>query len=203
MTRQTNEELRSDIAELTERIRQIRIEQGLPTDPLPRPEVVEPQVAAAIVHRLAPFKAIAVKLAAILAQGQLPRIDVSKLEKYREYGRMLNYSYGMFAPFYASGVHSVFCELERINAAIDEGQTADFDVNSAMRRLHFDISALMEDRSISQWGMYDKYGGSYTEERKAAEAEMKRLIADDEAFQAAYSEALTQLPTKEEDDLYE
>jgi hypothetical protein len=199
----TNAELQTDLDRLRETIRAIRIEQGLPAEPLPRPIIVEPPLTAAIVQRLAPFKAIAVKLASILAQGQLTRVDVSKLEQYREYGRLLNYASGIFAPLYATGVHSIFCELERINEAINAGLAADFDVNSAMRRLHFDISALMKDRSVSEWGMRDRYGGGYTEERKAAEAEMKRLIADDEAFRAAYDEALALIPTKEEGDLYE
>ncbi|WP_342437815.1 hypothetical protein NSS79_34080 [Paenibacillus sp. FSL L8-0436] len=198
----TNAELQSDLDRLTETLRAVRIEQGLPADPLPRPIIVEPPLSAAIVHRLAPFKAIAVKLAAILAQGQLTRVDVNKLEQYRDYGRMLNYSYGIFAPLYSTGVHSIFCELERINEAIDEGRTVDFDVNSAMRRLHFDISALMSERSGNEWGMYDKYGG-YSDERRAAEAERKRLIAGDEAFRAAYDEALTLIPTEEETMIYE
>lgn len=198
----TNAELQTDRDRLTETIRAIRVEQGLPADPLPRPIIVEPPLTAAIIHRLAPFRAIAVKLAAILAQGQLTRVDVSKLEQYREYGRMLNYSYGIFAPLYATGVHSVFCELERINEAIDGGLTAEFDVNSAMRRLHFEISTLMSERSGNEWGMYDKYGG-YSDERRAAEAERKRLITDDEAFQAAYDAALTLIPTEEETMIYE
>ncbi|MEK3899998.1 hypothetical protein [Paenibacillus sp. FSL R7-0179] len=115
---------------------------------------------------------------------------------------MLNYSYGIFAPLYATGVHSVFCELERINEAINDGLMADFDVNSAMRRLHFEISTLMSERSGNEWGMFDKYGG-YSDERRTAEAERKRLIADDEAFQAAYDEALTLIPTEEETMIYE
>ncbi|WP_223068109.1 hypothetical protein [Paenibacillus caui] len=198
----TNDQLRSDIAQLTERLRQIRIEQGLPPEPLPRPQIVELPLAGALIKRLEPFKAIAVKLASILAQGHVTRVDVSKLEQYREYERLLYYSHGLRGAHYATGVRIVFGEIKRINCAIDEGKTADFDVNGTMRRIHFAISTFLNKEHGVGWDMYEVHVG-YTEELRAAEAEMKRLTSDPAAFQAAYDEALTQIPTKGEAVNYE
>lgn len=191
-----------EIAALKERLRQNRIKNGLPPDPLPLPQVVELPLVGALVKRLAPFKAIAVKLASILAKGHVTRIDVSKLGHYREYGQLLRYSRGTWGGLYAAGVAMVFREIERINSAIDDGQTGELDVNGVMRRLHLAISRFLSNEYRVGWDMKDVYGG-YTEELRAAWAEEKRLISDPDAFQAAYDEALAQLPKKEEDDLYE
>lgn len=195
----TNDELRVDIAELMERLRQLRIEKGLPPKPLPRPQIVGLPLAGALVKRSAPFKAIAVKLASILTQGHAIRIDVSNLEQYREYELLLRYSHGKWGWFFATGIFIVFQEIERINSAIDEGNVEELDINGILRRLHLALSTFLSKDYVVGWDMYDAYGG-YTEELRAAEAEMKRLISDESAFQTAYDESIAQL---QGDDLYE
>ncbi|GAB6927110.1 hypothetical protein JCM10914A_10930 [Paenibacillus sp. JCM 10914] len=202
MKYETNDQIRTRIDELTERLRQIRIEKGLPPVPLPRPQIVEFPLTAAIARRLGPFKAIAIKLASIVAQDQLTGIDVNKLERYREYERLLYYSHGKWGAFYATGIRLVLSEINTINKAIEEDQTDYFDFNRAMRILHFALSTFLDNDYKIGWDMFDAYGG-YTEGLRAAEAEMKRLIADDEAFQAAIHDAMAQLPMKEEDGSYE
>ncbi|OZQ66556.1 hypothetical protein [Paenibacillus odorifer] len=194
----TNDELRADIAQLTERLRAIRVEKGLSADPLPRPRVVEIPLSFALIDRLQPFKAIVVKLATILAQGQTARIDTGKLEKYAEYGRLLAYSRGTWSFFHSWGVHGAFSIIERMNSAIDSGQVADFDTNDAMRRIHYAIGYMTKDSGLeNDKHYYYKESGAYPHEETA------RLLSDPDALQAAIDEALTLIPTKEEDDLYE
>lgn len=194
----TNAQLQADIAQLTERVRAIRIEQGLPADPLPRPEVVDLPLSLALIDRLQPFRAIAVKLATILAQGQTARIDTGKLEKYAEYGRFLNYSRGFWCRIHSTGAHGALSVINRMNSAIDSGQVADFDVNKAMRDMHFCIEWMTKDSAMNH-DVFDYYkeSGVYPHEEK------ERLLSDPAALQAAIDEAITLIPTKEEDDLYE
>ncbi len=201
MRHMTNDEIRLDIAGLTERLRQIRIEKGLPPDPLPLPQIVDLPLAGALIERLKSFKPIAVKYAAILAEERLTWVDVSKLEHYARYARILGYSKGLFGGFYASGVRMMFNLMEHVNRAIDEGKTEDFSTRTAVWRAHIALSLIKSDGLSSD--MWDEYGSRLSEGHRAAEAEMKRLITDDDAFQAACDEAMTQLPTKEEEDLYE
>ncbi|MEK5420161.1 hypothetical protein [Paenibacillus sp. FSL L8-0708] len=191
----TNEELRIDIAQLTERVRAIRIEQGLSVDPLPRPRVVDIPLSLALIDRLQPFRAIAVKLASILAQGQTARIDTSRLEKYAEYGRLLSCSRGTFSAFHSWGVQGAFSIIERMNSAIDNGEVADFDTNDAMRRIHYAIGYMTRESGICN----DSHG-YYTETGVWPRAEKERLLSDPDALQAAIDEAMTLIPTKEEDD---
>ncbi|MEK4061677.1 MULTISPECIES: hypothetical protein [unclassified Paenibacillus] len=197
----TNAELQTDIQRLAETIRAIRVRQGLPADPLPLPRTVEEPLAGALIKRLEPFRAIAVKYASLLADGRIAHVDISKLERYREYGRMLIYARGIWSSFYGTAVNGIFQQLDKISAAVESGEAAEVDTNRMMRTFHLLLETFMKADGNS-WDMFTAYGG-YSDERRAAEAELKRLIADDEAFQTAYDEALAQLPTKEEDDLYE
>lgn len=201
MTYQTNAEIRSDIADLIARLREIRTEKGLPPEPLPRPELVEEPLAGALIKRLEPFRAIAVKYASLLADGRVAHVDVTKLERYRAYGRMLYYARGMWNSGYGSAVNSIFNQLDKINAAIKSGEADEIDTNRMMRLFHMWLETFMKADG-NGWDMHEAYG-PYTDERRAAEAELKRLIADDGAFQTAYAEVLAQLPTKEETMIYE
>ncbi|NJJ38393.1 hypothetical protein [Paenibacillus apii] len=198
MTRPTNEELRVDIAELTERLRQIRIEKGLPADTLPRPKVVSIPLSLALIDRMEPFKAIVIKLASILAQGQTTRIDTGKLKSYAEYVRLLSYSRGFWCTIYATGAQGAFSIIEQMNSVIDSGQLDDFDVNDAMRHLHYAIGYMTKDLAL----VNDEYR-YFQETGVYPGVEKERLLSDPATLQTAIDEAMAQLPTKEEDDLYE
>ncbi|OMD44299.1 hypothetical protein [Paenibacillus odorifer] len=194
----TNTQLQADIADLTERVRAIRVEKGLPADPLPRPRSVDIPLSLALIDRLQPFKAIVVKLATILAQGQTARIDTGKLEKYAEYGRLLAYSRGTWSFLHSWGVHGAFSIIERMNSAIDNGQEADFDTNDAMRRIHYAIGYMTKDSGLDNDKYhYYKESGAYPHEEK------ERLLSDPAALQAAIDEAMTLIPTEEETMNYE
>lgn len=198
MTYLTNEQIRSDIADLTERIRQIRVEQGLPPDPLPRPKAVSIPLSLALIERLEPFKAIVIKLASILAQGRVTRIDTGKLAQYEEYARLLRYSRGDWCAIHAMGAQGAFSIIERMNHAIDSGDTEDFDVNDAMRRLHYCVGYMTENSAL----VNDEYD-YFREAGVYPRAEKERLLSDPAAFQVAIDEVMAQIPNKQEDDLYE
>lgn len=193
----TNDEIRVDIVGLTERIRQIRIDQGLPLDPKPEPKVVSIPLSLAIIERSETFKAIAIKYAKVLAEGTAPRIATDKLAQYEEWGRLLSYSKGFWCGWYGTGVRGLIGVIKRVNQAIDDEDEI-LDVMATMRRVHFFISSCItrESTRIDAYD-YHRETGVYPN------AEKERLLSDPAAFQAAIDEALAQLHPKEEDGLYE
>ncbi|MNC32848.1 hypothetical protein D3C75_812210 [compost metagenome] len=103
--------------------------------------------------------------------------------------------------FYATGVSMILNLMGDVNQAIDAGKVEDYDTRTAMWRAHIALSFIKSNGLSSD--MWDEYGSRIEEKHRAAEAEMKRLISDDEAFQAAYAEALALIPTEEESVNYE
>jgi hypothetical protein len=191
----TNDEIRIDIAALTERLRQIRIEQGRPADPPKRKKCVDIPLSLALVERLQPFRAIAVKYASILAAGQVMRIDTDKLAEYGEMARLLRHSVGFFCGLHALGADGVLAAMKRINALIDAGRIDEINTNKEMRGVHFCIELMTKDEGLRHdaFDHRDKYD---FDARKEAE----RLLSDPVALQAAIDKALKEI---EEDDIYE
>lgn len=188
----TNEELRTDITQLAERLRQIRIEQGRNPDPEPRPKVVDIPLSRALVDRLQPFKVIAVKYAGVLSSGQVTRIDVSKLVKYEEAAKVLHYSKGFWCGIHALGAESFLQIINRVNEAIDNGNTDELDINGLMRKVHFSIGLMTKDSAMShEINDYEKEHG-----RGSA-------VMSEEAVDSAFTEALAEINEYEEDDRYE
>lgn len=194
----TNEELRNDIADLTEKIRQVRIEQGLSPEVLPRPQIIGITLSLALVERLQPFNAIAIKYAAILAQGEVTRIDTDRLREYEDYAQLLHYSKGTFCAVHSLGARWAFQVIRSVNEAIDAGTTDMLDVNKAMRDMHFCIGFMTKNDGLG----FDEYEGSKDSGISPRE-EAKRLLSDPAAFQSAIEEAMTQIPTTEETIDYE
>lgn len=194
---QTNDEIRLDIAGLTERIRQIRIDQGHPPDLIPSPEVVSIPLSLAIIERSEPFKAIAIKYAKVLAEGTAPRVDTDKLAQYEEWGRLLSYSKGFWCRWYGTGIRGLIGVIKRVNQAIDD-EDESLDVMATMRRVHFFLSSCITRDSIRN-DAYDYH----RETGVTADVEKERLLSDPAAFQDAIDEALAQLHSKEEDMYYE
>lgn len=194
---QTNDEIRHELEELAERIRQIRIDQGLPLDTKPEPKVVSIPLSLAIIERSEPFKAIAIQYAKILAEGTAPRIDTDKLAQYEEWGRLLSYSQGFWCGWYGTGVRGLIGVIKRVNQAID-AEDESLDVTATMRRVHFFISSCITRESIRN----DAYDYQ-RESGVSADVEKERLLSDPEAFQAAIDEALAQLHKREDDIYYE
>jgi hypothetical protein len=180
----TNVELRTDNAQLAERLRQIRIEQGRKPEPEPRPKVVDIPLSMALVNRLQPLKVIAVKYAAVLAAGQITRIDVSKLAKYEEAAKVLHYSTGFWCGIHALGAGAFLQIINRVNEAIDNGKTEELDINGLMRKVHFNIGLMTKDSALS----YEIKGSA---------------VLAEEAVDTAIAEVLPEINEYEEDDMYE
>ncbi|HBU80877.1 MAG TPA: hypothetical protein DEF35_04445 [Paenibacillus sp.] len=188
----TNEELWTDTAQLAERLRQIRIEQGRNPDPEPRPKVVDIPLSKALVDRLQPFKVIAVKYAGVLASGQVTRIDVSKLAKYEEAAKVLHYSKGFWCGLHALGAGAFLQIIKRVNEAIDSGTTDELDINGLMRKVHFSIGLMTKDSALShEINDYEKEHG-----RGSA-------VMAEEAVDTAIAEVMPEINKYEEDDMYE
>lgn len=194
---QTNDEIRVSTEELIERLREIRVEQGLPPDTLPRPEVVSIPLSLALIERMKPFETIVIKYAAILAEGRTVRIDTDKLAQYAEYQRLLSYSKGTWCGWYSVGACMALQMIDHVNRAIDSGEEARLDVSDAMRRVHWAIKFMKRDTIRNDEYDYHDETGVYPK------AEKERLLSDPDAFQAAIDEAIAQLHPKEEDDLHE
>lgn len=194
MAYQTNEEIHTSIADLTERLRQIRVEQGLPAESRPRPKFVDIPLTMALIDRLEQFKAIVIRYANILAQGQFTRIDTGKLAKYRQYAELLSYSTGFFSGIYGTGARAALACMERINQAIEDGRTDMLSATEEARHLHYDIGFMSKDDGLRS--------DAYDYRMETGESPDDRY-ADDTAFQAALAEAIAQLPNKEEELSYE
>lgn len=188
----TNAELRTDIAHLAEKLRQARIEQGRNPDPEPRPKIVDIPLSMALVDRLQPLKVIAVKYAAVLAAGQITRIDVSKLAKYEEAAKVLHYSTSFWCGIHALGAEGFLQIMRRVNEAIDTGKTDELDINGLMRKVHFSIGLMKKDYALSHDVKdYEKQHG-----RGAA------VIAEEDV-DTAIADVLPEINEYEEDDRYE
>ncbi|WHX49115.1 hypothetical protein QNH46_24260 [Paenibacillus woosongensis] len=195
MTHMTNDELRVDIAALTECLRQIRIEKGLPPDPPERKQRVEMPLSLALVERLQPFRAIAVKYASIIAAGQVTRIDTDRLAEYAELARLLSHSVGFFSGIHALGARAALDIMNHINELIDAGKSDEINISDEMRKLHIYIGFMTKDDGLGH-DLFDQGGKHDMDARKEAE----RLISDPAALQAAIDAANKII---EEDVIYE
>lgn len=197
MKYETNDQIRTSIDDLTERLRLARIEQGLPPEAKPRPETVEMPLSLALVERLQPFRAIAIKYAAILAAGQVTRINTDRLEEYEEIVRLLRCSVGFWCGLHALGAGSSLATMKRLNTMIDEGKAGEINISEEMRKLHIFIGWMTKDSGLNH-DLFDKHGKYDMDARKEA----KRLLSDPTAFQTEIDAALALINMKE-DDMYE
>ncbi|WP_199925471.1 hypothetical protein [Paenibacillus bouchesdurhonensis] len=184
MSHMTNDELRVDTAALTERLRQIRIEQGLSPDPPERKRCVEMPLSLALVERLQPFRAIAVKYASILAAGQVTRIDTDKLAEYAEIAGLLAHSVGFFSGIHALGASATLDMMNHINGMIDAGKSDEINISDEMRKLHIYIGWFTKDDGLGH-DIFNQHGKHDMTVRKEAE----RLLSDPAALQAAIDAA--------------
>lgn len=194
MAYQTNKEIRVESADLTERLRQIRIDKGLPPDPEPRPKIVDIALSHAIIDRMEPFKAIVIKYASLLSQGKFVSIDTDKLAKYREYADFLRYSTGLISGVYGMGASAALSCMDRINQAITDGTADMLSATEQARHLHYDIGFMSRDEGMR----HEAY-----EYRQATGESPEGKYDDEAAFQAALEAVRAQIPSKEEENLYE
>lgn len=193
----TNNQIRSSIAELTERLRQIRIEKGLPTEAKPRPKTVGIPLSLALVERLQPFRAIVIKYASILAAGQVTRIETEKLAEYEEMAKLLGHSVGSWCGIHALGARSSLAIMNYLNAMIDEGRASEINISDEMRKLYIAIGWMTKDDGLNH-DLFDEYGKYDMDARREA----MRLLSDPSALKAEIDAARAQIKP-EEDDVYE
>ncbi|GIP21066.1 hypothetical protein [Paenibacillus sp. J22TS3] len=192
---ETDDQLRTSIADLTERLRQIRIENGLPPDAPKRERSVDIPLSLALVDRLHRFEVIAIKYTSLMAQGHAQRIDLSKLEEYAETAKLLGRSKGFFFTMIGLGVRGILDTMRHVNKTLEEGPDS-LDINECMRRLHWAIE-LLRDRN--EGTRHDTY--EYRNEHGVPpKAEADRLLSDPAALQAEIHEALAHI-NKEGDDI--
>lgn len=182
MTYETNDEIRDSIAELTERLRQIRterrLERGVPEE---APEdFVEETLSFALYNRLLPFKKIAVKYASIIAEGGAPTVDLSKLEKYRQIAALLKKSKVDELSWFAAGLSQILTHMKRVNDAVNSGEYDGPTKN--------DLSSLsLAIRFTDMGNVYYDYQSDETVYDR-----MKRIAAEIERmdFEKEYAEAM-------------
>lgn len=192
-----------EIQALTERIaaivRQGRIDRGLP--PESPPDFVELPLSFILVDRVMPFKAIAVKYAAILADGTPVKVDVDSL--YETYGlsaQLLSESVGCHCGSMGGSALGILKIMKRINNAIDNGTIAEVDISAQVRTLHLSIK--MMDGDVH----YDAYDGKSTigvpEQIRIIDDEKKRLLSDPDAYQEVWDAMMAIYETRREEGEY-
>ncbi|OMF73031.1 hypothetical protein [Paenibacillus glucanolyticus] len=178
MRYETNEEIRDSIAELTERLRQIRIERGVPEE---APEdFVEETLSFALYNRLLPFKKIAVKYASIIAEGGAPTVDLAKLEEYRLIAALLSKSKVDTLSWFAAGLGEILTHMKRINDLVNSDE-----YDGPTRN---DLSSLSLAVSFTDMGdVYHDYQSTETfyDRKQRIAAEIEHMDFDKE-----YAEAL-------------
>ncbi|MNV42229.1 hypothetical protein D3C71_1338980 [compost metagenome] len=192
---ETNDQLRTSLADLTERLRQIRIEKGLPPDAPKRERFVDIPLSLALVERLERFEVIAIKYTSLMAQGHAQKIDVSKLEEYAEAAKLLDRSKGFFFSIVGLGVRGVLDKMQHVNKSLEEDPDS-LDTNDCMRRLHWAIELLRDRNDGTRQDTYD-YRNEHGVNPKV---EAERLLSDPAALRAEIEAALARI-NKEGDDV--
>lgn len=185
----TNYELRADIEDLTRRLRQWRIERGLSPEPKRIEPFVSVPLAMAIMDRMQPFIRIAVKYAALLADGVIHRLDTDKFAEYREYAQLLAFSSATMCRWAgAAGVHFMLQVMDNINECADE----DVHLPKVLRRAHLAIEIMRRRTDSDTYDYLIESPEELQAHERAMSAEYKRLRTDSDAFEAALAEARRQ-----------
>lgn len=178
----TTEEYRELADRLGEQVRQARIDRGLP--PESPPDFVDIPLSFIIAERLLPFKAIAVKYAAIIAEGKLIRVDITNLASYEQDAQILSESKGMFCGLIGSAVFRIIRTMRRVNKAIEAGNTEELNPVDIVRHVYFDVGFLNRDYTMdaNDYAVFERTG----KPREVAAEEKRRLLEDLTAYQAEW-----------------
>jgi hypothetical protein len=182
----TTEDITRIIEELKESTRQERIARGLS----PEPKRIEPFVsiplAMAIMDRMQPFVRIAIKYAALLADGVAHKVDTDKFAEYREYAQLLDFTSATMCRWAgAGGVNSML----RIMDSVNDSAYEDVHLPKLLRDAHFAID-MMRDRTDGDVYNYRIKSPEESQAHiRANWAEYKRLRTDSDAFDTALDEA--------------
>lgn len=186
------DELERSIAEVKERVRHGRIDRGLPEYP---PEDFVPlPLSFVLAERLAPFKAIAVKYFALVADGTFHRVDTSRLAEYKRDAELLAMSVGLNCAWAGSFTVSMIRYMNEINAAIDSGDMDSVDIMNILRIVPLSFSLLRIHEMYED--AYDIHSDVPPEEQNRLIREaVERLRANPDAFQAEYEAAMAHYDT--------
>lgn len=182
----TIEELQKSIDELSERVRQARIEKGLP--PEPPEDFIEPPLSIILAEQLKPFLPIWTQYTSIIASGRFIPIDMSKLDRFREPAELLKKAKGRDCATMAVSVIGAMKTMEKVNETIAENTTDELDSSEIMRRLHgfirlFNVSDPWDDA-------YDCLSDvRYDAQVNPIKAEYNRLKSDEEYFEYKLAKA--------------
>ncbi|MBE0335583.1 hypothetical protein [Paenibacillus sp. 23TSA30-6] len=164
----------NDVARLTERIRKLRIEQGLDQYPKLVPKFVSTPLAWSIIGRLKPFTAIVVKYARLLAEGEVTRIDTDRLSQYVEYAKLLKHAEEELYGVPGWGVRLSLGVINRVNNAVDEDKLDTLDINAQVRSLHIALKWLTSRDTMKKVGAF-----SDEETFQSAIADVKKRIEEE------------------------
>jgi len=175
-------EFKQQVAELKERVRQSRIERGLPEE---RPaRFVEPVFSFVLVERCKPVFEFVAKYAKLCADANdILQVDTSKLDKYRESLELIaeTKDTNAFIPMYGVAMLSAIKYIR---------ETDEHDIDEYLRRLYQylmfaetarkqPLNNAVYNYSLTSAENYDCY--------KEARAEYERLLNDDAYFQAEFA----------------
>jgi len=182
------DKMRVDIEDLKERIRQHRIERGLPLEP---PEKFVPvPLSIILAERVQPFISIAVKYASILADGTLYRVDTSKLDHYRRDAELLSMSKGLWCSLVGGGVRGAIRIMEQVNGILDAGEEENAHIPDLLRNIHFALAWSRQDIENDLWDT--RCDLHPNEQERNNQSEIDRLKNDPGTFQAEYDAAMAQ-----------
>ncbi|MGG1600950.1 hypothetical protein [Paenibacillus naphthalenovorans] len=135
----SNDKISADIAVLRERLRQHRIERGLPPEPRERKKNLRNHVALVLFDRLEKFADICIEIARLYRAGHFVYIDMQRFSKYRRDARLLGRSKEFDAWMTGMKVSLILAKIRSINEQIEAGYT---DLESDGRVLGFYKSVL-------------------------------------------------------------
>lgn len=176
------ESIAASCERLRQEIREWRISVGKSPESSENESFLKVPLSILLISRIQPFKAIAVRYAAIIAQGVPVPINIANLEEYRKHFRLLSHSKGLFCGLVGAGGLGVIRIMEDVNRAIEEGTADGLNLADSMRRLHFCIELLNLETDCDQ---YDHLSDMSPHEQRVVNYEEKqRLEADPVALQS-------------------
>ncbi|GAA4867656.1 hypothetical protein GCM10023310_54260 [Paenibacillus vulneris] len=119
------EKIKADIADLTERIRQHRIERGLSPDPPKHKRKLSDELTLTLMDRLDSFVEVCLEIARLYRAGHFIVIDPKRLKQYRTCASLLGRSRGFDAWITGYKVGFIIALIKDINTQISEGSTVE------------------------------------------------------------------------------
>ncbi|MGC4378314.1 hypothetical protein WD019_15510 [Fictibacillus sp. Mic-4] len=164
------DEIEEKTREYKEKIRQDRLNRGLP-EKTPEDFVPIP-LSVVLVERLKPFEKIVIRYAKLLMDsGELIPIDTKKLDKYRRIGELLSMSKGLFSSVTGAMVIDILRYMDKVNQALLQ-HVPTIDPDHVATHLYLSLQLFGSD------SFYDSGRDDYRELERAYRNEYNRLKTD-------------------------